>query len=481
METAGVATTTAPTPPARVATAQSPAPELLELRKTAELLRELIQMKAEGLIDEAEFQQMRKAELSKSVASQGSGAPRGGDRESASLGSIRRVSMEASVEGASSDAPLDQSGQDVEPVSTCFAFDPAPQLDEAERQFQKKLLAAARWSSAASSPSARQLQRQRAVNRREYELRRLQADLSRRKAQAEYLREHVVKRQSVLKPISISNPGFEPEPEPEPSLRMGSHESLLPSQVDQSCLQPQREYVQGTFTGHEFPRRLLETHGALPAQAEAPGHSISESVPPTTGPLAAQRQQAMKTALLRNGLETTAGYSQREGFCIQMSETPLLSNTTARLTGQPELQNTAVAADEDADVGLLSVGQPDQRENPILVGPLNFKQRPFHSLPPKPAMLAPEALETETTVATVSLATATMGSPRAADTAEDIVEEAVPGEGRIARTEWERIADQDGSLYFAHVVTGETSWEAPPEVVAAEVGAAAVVAEQQGT
>ena len=41
-------------------------------------------------------------------------------------------------------------------------------------------------------------------------------------------------------------------------------------------------------------------------------------------------------------------------------------------------------------------------------------------------------------------------------------------EGPIAGTEWERIADDAGDLYFANVATGETSWIAPPEVVAAE-------------
>ena len=37
--------------------------DVLELRKTAALLRELAQMKAEGLIDDAEYQRMRKSEL----------------------------------------------------------------------------------------------------------------------------------------------------------------------------------------------------------------------------------------------------------------------------------------------------------------------------------------------------------------------------------------------------------------------------------
>ena len=51
---------------------------------------------------------------------------------------------------------------------------------------------------------------------------------------------------------------------------------------------------------------------------------------------------------------------------------------------------------------------------------------------------------------------------------------------QIAKTKWERIADQDVSC-FARVVTGKTTGKATPEVIAAEVGAPAIVAEQQET
>ena len=53
-------------------------------------------------------------------------------------------------------------------------------------------------------------------------------------------------------------------------------------------------------------------------------------------------------------------------------------------------------------------------------------------------------------------------SPKPADVA------AVAVEGPVAGTPWERVADEDGDLYFNHTGTGETTWDTPEEVIAAE-------------
>jgi hypothetical protein len=47
-----------------------------------------------------------------------------------------------------------------------------------------------------------------------------------------------------------------------------------------------------------------------------------------------------------------------------------------------------------------------------------------------------------------------------------VTKEAVAGP--ITGTVWERIADEDGELYYNHTETGETTWDAPEEVIAAE-------------
>ena len=79
---------------------------------------------------------------------------------------------------------------------------------------------------------------------------------------------------------------------------------------------------------------------------------------------------------------------------------------------------------------------------------------------------AAAALEEEAAVATATAALTQEPEPSAA-----------PTEGPIPGTDWERIADGDGDLYFSNSVM-ETTWEAPAEVTAAEApGAAAPVEE----
>ena len=53
---------------------------------------------------------------------------------------------------------------------------------------------------------------------------------------------------------------------------------------------------------------------------------------------------------------------------------------------------------------------------------------------------------------------------------------AQPTAGPIAGTDWERLPDEAGDLYFYNASTGDTTWDTPPEVAAAETAAAAAAA-----